>query len=159
MFSFIQYNCMWVLVKFCTHRKFLNNQASSHLKDLVDRSQTAGLIVAEPSALRSFFCEISSQLGFGRQTPSKFLDFKLFGKVRARSGDPAAAIGSGCWQTSHDALYSTFFSSSLSHSLFLLCPIIPQLVSSRWLPEACWGFTLISHCMNLHFIKLNSFLV
>lgn len=81
MFSFIQYNCMWVLVKFCTHRKFLNNQASSHLKDLADRSQTAGLIVAEPSALRSFFCEISSQLGFGRQTPSKFLDFKLFGKA------------------------------------------------------------------------------
>lgn len=81
MFSFIQYNCMWVLVKFCTHWKFLNNQASSHLKDLVDRSQTAGLLVAEPSALRSFFCETSSQLGFGRQTPSQFLDFKLFGKA------------------------------------------------------------------------------
>lgn len=133
MFSFIQYNCMWVLVKFCTHRKFLNNQASSHLKDLVDRSQTAGLIVAEPSALRSFFCEISSQLGFGRQTPSKFLDFKLFGKVRARSGDPAAAIGSGCWQTSHDTLYSTFFLLLSPTVCFFSVPS-----SHSWsLPDGC----------------------
>lgn len=158
MFSFIQYNCMWVLVKFCTHRKFLNNQASSHLKDLADRSQTAGLIVAEPSALRSFFCEISSQLGFGRQNPSKFLGFKLFGKAYSQGSirgpcccDRLRLLADFPWYT-----LLHFFSSSLSHSLYLLCPIIPQLVSYRWLPEACWGFTPISHCMNLHFIKLLS---
>lgn len=97
-----------------------------------------------PSAIWSFISGISSQFGFRTQKPFLYFLIKLIVKAVLVDPEPSltyAAIGPGCWGTSHDAI-----SSSLPSVLLSICLHASAACHFAYFLLSCFVYGLFMLC-------------